>query len=283
MVASRKSLSFLSFLREFARKDVAKRALSAAILIPVAVLAAYFGGPAFAALIAFLAVVMVFEWARMVEGADFFPVFRSLAISGAAGLAAAAGGYFSLAFVVTAIGGIWAGFAAREASGRFSWAAFGALYITMPCIALVWLRDSVENGRALTFMLFLIVWSADTGAYLAGRFIGGPRILRALSPEKTWSGVVGGVLMGAVAGASAVQWIYGEGALGVYVIVGACLGLASMLGDLAESAFKRIFGVKDSSALIPGHGGFLDRLDGMIFATLSMTAALFLNMVAAGV
>ena len=184
MIAFRKSSSLNAALRDTARRNLVQRVLSAAVLAPIAITAVYLGGPPFAAVIAFMAMVMVYEWARMVEGIDFSPAFCCLAISGAIALAAAAGGFFSIAFLMAAGGAGAAAFALRKQSAKMAWAAFGALYITVPCIALVWLRDVVENGRALTFVLFLIVWSADTGAYFAGRFIGGPRISRALSPEK---------------------------------------------------------------------------------------------------
>ena len=89
-------------------------------------------------------------------------------------------------------GGLAAFVTASRFGGRPSWAGFGALYIVAPCVALIWLREAVDYGRALTFTLFAIVWAADSGAYFVGRFIGGPRISRALSPEKTWAGVIGG-------------------------------------------------------------------------------------------
>ncbi|MEL7488209.1 MAG: phosphatidate cytidylyltransferase, partial [Pseudomonadota bacterium] len=178
-----------------------------------------------------------------------------------------------------AVGGALAALAGAKQRLRAMWSAFGAAYILAPCVALVWLRTTAPNGLALTLMLFLIVWMADIGAYFGGRFIGGPRISRALSPEKTWAGVFAGVAMGGVAGAASKYWVVGDGALVSFIIIGAGLGLSSIVGDLAESALKRRFGVKDSSGFIPGHGGFLDRLDGMIFATVAMTTALFAHMV----
>ena len=254
-----------------------KRVLSSLVLIPPPLLATWYGGPAFAALITFMTMLMMFEWARMISGKDISAVFYALSIGAAAALFCAAGGWFPIAFAICAATAIAAAVAARGAAVSMKWAAFGALYIIGPCIALIWLRDAIENGRALTFTLFIIVWMADIGAYFAGRFIGGPRISKALSPDKTWSGIVGGVIMGGVAGAAATKWIYGDGSAITFIAIGASLGLASVLGDLAESAFKRIHGVKDSSGLIPGHGGVLDRLDGMIFATTAMTAVIFLH------
>lgn len=258
-----------------------KRVLSSMLLIPPPIIATWFGGPAFAILISLAAAAMVFEWSRMVTGKNTSPVLYSLAAGGAAAMIFAVGGWFGVAIAFSIAASIAAAIAARLTASRVMSGAFGAIYILIPCIALIWLRNDVENGRELVFSLFGIVWMADIGAYAAGRFFGGPRISRALSPAKTWSGVVGGIAMGGVAGAIALRWIYGDGAAQMYAGIGAGLGLASVLGDLAESALKRNFGVKDSSSLIPGHGGVLDRLDGMIFATSAMTLAIFLHMMIA--
>lgn len=259
--------------------DLAKRILSAALLAPTALAAVYAGGAVFAAVVAFIAIVMLFEWTRMTEnGREFTPSFFALASAGAGVFAFAAAGWFEFAFLACALGAAAGAAVSWRFSGRPGWAAFGALYILAPSAALIWLRAEVENGRALTLMLFLIVWAADSGGYLAGRLVGGPKMSPIVSPAKTWAGAVGGVVMGALAGAGAQHWIYGEGPFGFYVLAGGLLGLASILGDMAESAIKRIFGVKDTSQFIPGHGGALDRLDGMIFATAAMTVALFIHM-----
>ena len=256
------------------------RVLSSIALAPPALGATYLGGPAFAAVITFAAMVMVYEWARMVEREVFSRAFFALAAAAAAALISSAGGLYGLGFAFCGLGFVMAAALSRGDATQVhcarAWAAFGALYIIAPCIALLWLRGEVENGRALTFALFVVVWMADIGAYTAGRVLGGPRISPALSPEKTWSGVFGGVLIGGLAGAAAMGAIYGAGGFVRFLAIGGCLGLASVLGDLAESAFKRAFGVKDSSNLIPGHGGFLDRLDGMIFATTAMTSVIYL-------
>ena len=263
------------------RKDsLTKRVASSVVLAPTTLIAAWLGDPFFSSLITFAAILMVFEWARMITGRDFTPLFYALAASGTIAMFCAAGGHYDAAFLFAAFGGVAAGAASKANNpSRTHWAVFGAAYIIAPSIALIWLRESVENGRALTFTLFGIVWLADIGAYFAGRFIGGPRVSRALSPEKTWSGIAGGVFMGGLAGAVATKWLYGEGGVATFIAIGASLGLASVLGDLAESAFKRIFGVKDSSGFIPGHGGVLDRLDGMIFATTAMTSVIFMHMI----
>jgi phosphatidate cytidylyltransferase len=257
--------------------SLGKRIASSVILAPAALATMYVGGPVFAAVVAFAAVVMTFEWTRMIEGRDFSIVFYVLALSGAAAFALASAGQYALAYGLCLAGGIGAGLASLRTSRRALWAAFGAVYILAPSVALIWLRSDIENGRALTLMLFLIVWSADTGGYFGGRLVGGPKMSPVVSPAKTWAGAVGGVTMGSVAGFAIAAWVFGGGGFVFYILVGASLGLASILGDMAESAFKRTFGVKDVSGFIPGHGGALDRLDGMIFATTAMTLVLYLH------
>lgn len=258
--------------------SLVKRIVSAAVLVPAAVAATYAGGAVFAAVVAFAAVIMIFEWTRMVDGRDFTPAFYGLAAAGAAAMTLAGAGRFELAYGVCAAGAVLGAALARWGARRPGWAGLGAAYILAPSVALIWLRNDVENGRALALMLFVIVWAADSGGYFAGRLVGGPRMSPAVSPAKTWAGAVGGLLLGSLAGAVVARWIYGEGPTGLYALAGGLLGLSSILGDMAESAIKRLFGVKDASQLIPGHGGALDRLDGMIFATTAMTLALFLHM-----
>ncbi|MHA7873597.1 MAG: phosphatidate cytidylyltransferase, partial [Hyphococcus sp.] len=131
-----------------------------------------------------------------------------------------------------------------------------------------------------TFMLFFIVWAADSGAFVTGKLIGGPKISHALSPSKTWAGICGGVLGGCIAGAVAGVHFFGWQSAMAFLLIGGVLGAASVAGDLFESALKRNFGLKDISGFIPGHGGALDRMDGMIFATAAMTGGYFAYMLA---
>lgn len=257
--------------------SLVQRIASSLILAPAALATMYLGGPVFAGVVAFAAIVMTFEWARMIEGRDFSAVFYVLALSGAAAFALASAGHYAFAYGSCLAGGIAAGLASLRTTRRVLWAGFGAAYILAPSVALIWLRSDIENGRALTLMLFLIVWSADTGGYVGGRLVGGPKMSPAVSPAKTWAGAVGGLIMGAIAGFAVSEWVFGGGGFVFYILIGASLGLASILGDMAESAFKRTFGVKDASGFIPGHGGALDRLDGMIFATTAMTLVLYLH------
>ena len=260
-----------------------RRVATAALLIPIVLAGVYFGGRIFAGMVAFLSIVMIFEWTRMVERREFSVAFYILSAASAVSLFLASAGGYVLAFAFTAFAGLVAFFAARRESvagdAKGLWTAFAACYLIAPCIALLWLRFDAPNGKALTFLLFFVVWAADSGAFFLGKYIGGPKISYALSPSKTWAGIGGGVLGGAIAGAGSSAFFLGMDQMIAMICIGGALGAASVIGDLAESAFKRNFGLKDISGFIPGHGGALDRLDGMIFATTAMTSVLFLYMV----
>jgi phosphatidate cytidylyltransferase len=145
------------------------------------------------------------------------------------------------------------------------WTGLGVGYVGLPALALIWLRSVPELGLALLLWLLLVVWATDSAAYFVGRTLRGPRLAPAISPSKTWSGLCGGMLGAAMTGALAA-WLLGSGRLLQAAGLGALLAVVAQAGDLVESALKRAAGVKDSGTLIPGHGGLLDRIDGLLFA-----------------
>jgi phosphatidate cytidylyltransferase len=145
------------------------------------------------------------------------------------------------------------------------WLAAGVLYIGIAGIALIELRHDNYAGRANVLFLFLVVWASDIGAYMAGRAFGGPKLAPSISPNKTWSGAAGGLAAAVVVGVAAAAALAPGGASRA-AAVAAMLGVMAQAGDLLESWIKRRFDVKDTSSLIPGHGGLLDRLDGVIAA-----------------
>ncbi|MDO9564883.1 MAG: phosphatidate cytidylyltransferase, partial [Bradyrhizobium sp.] len=154
---------------------------------------------------------------------------------------------------------------------RRGWAALGGCYALAALIASVMLRlDPVWGFTALMFVL-LIVWASDIGGYFAGRGIGGPKLWPRVSPKKTWAGAIGGFALSLAVAAGFAA--FGLGKVGPLLLLAAVLSIASQLGDLFESAVKRRFGVKDSSHIIPGHGGLMDRLDGFVAAVV--LAAIF--------
>ena len=249
-------------------RNLSTRIIAAAVLIPLAIAIAYAGGWLWTALVTLAAIGLYVEW-LMVVGAT---AEKRVVATGVAALAVAgfslAIGRIDAALAVLAMGLVAV---ALMTSVRRNWAAAGILYAGVAEIASVLLRhDAVKGFVALVFVL-LIVWVTDSGGYFAGRGIGGPKLWPRVSPKKTWAGAVGGLVASlAVACAFAVLDL---GKAGPLLTISGVLSVVSQLGDLFESAVKRRFGVKDSSQIIPGHGGLLDRLDGFVAAVAF--AALF--------
>jgi phosphatidate cytidylyltransferase len=160
----------------------------------------------------------------------------------------------------------------RRPGGRGAWQGFGTVYIGLPSIAIIWLRAQAPGGLATMVWVLALAIAVDTGAYAAGRSIGGPKLAPRISPNKTWAGLLGGIAAGMVVGAVAALWL-GAPSVWPRVLASALLGIVEQAGDLMESGFKRYFGVKDSGHLIPGHGGFLDRVDGLLAVALAVALA----------
>jgi phosphatidate cytidylyltransferase len=184
----------------------------------------------------------------------------------------------AMAIVVTWYGGIafsifWGAAATaifwewtRMSSYRLSWVASGALYSGVFLLAMIWLRNT-SYGLFAIFWLFSIIWSADIVAYFMGRAIGGPKLWPSVSPRKTWSGAIAGTVAGIIAGLTVI-WLIGLALSVFHAIIAFIIVIAAQLGDLMESAVKRHFGIKDSSHLIPGHGGVMDRCDSLVAASV---------------
>jgi phosphatidate cytidylyltransferase len=249
-------------------RNLSTRIIAAAVLIPLAIAIAYAGGWLWTALVTAAAVGLFVEWLMVVGGA----AEKRIVVSGVIALVVAglclAIGRIDAALAVLAVGLVAVGLMTPE---RRNWTAAGFLYAAVAEIASVLLRlDAVKGFVALIFVL-LIVWVTDSGGYFAGRGIGGPKLWPRISPKKTWAGAVGGFVASlAVAGIFAALDL---GKAGPLLMISGVLSVVSQLGDLFESAVKRRFGVKDSSQIIPGHGGLLDRLDGFVAAVA--VAALF--------
>lgn len=237
------------------------RLVSALILAPPVLIAAWLGGWIFAALVALAAGGMGLEWARLTGCGG--PLGILLPSAAVLPVIAMAFGGTRTALVLTAacVATLW--LAARRADcAAPGWSALGTAWIAVACVALVWLDRMA--GHAAILWLILTVWATDTGAYVAGRSLGGPRLAPRWSPNKTWAGVAGGALCAAIVGWTTASLT--GAAVVLLVPAGIGLSLAAQAGDLAESLAKRRFGAKDSGHLIPGHGGLLDRLDGMLGA-----------------
>lgn len=246
------------------------RLASALVLASVSMAATWSGLWPFAVLVLGVALVVLWEWSRVVRDAAADAIFL---VSGGiltAAVALTATGRPGVAVGLLATGAL--GLVAADRRGNGGKAALGLLYSGLPSAALIWLRSGPAHGLEVIVLLLLVVWGADSGAFAAGRSLGGPKLWPAISPNKTWSGLVGAVVTG-----SLIAWGFAAGvtqgdSVGA-TAVGAALALVSQGGDLVESAIKRRYGVKDASHLIPGHGGFMDRVDGLIFAAVA--AALY--------
>jgi len=158
-----------------------------------------------------------------------------------------------------------------EDDGRL-WRFAGLAYVAVPCASLIWLRDvrfenNANAGARLVLFLMLVIWATDIGAYFAGRKIGGPKLAPRLSPSKTWAGLGGGILSAAIVGGISCSFTPYPPSLIACMDMGAVLAIVAQGGDLFESWLKRRIGAKNSGDLIPGHGGLLDRVDGLIFTT----------------
>jgi phosphatidate cytidylyltransferase len=242
------------------------RVISALVMAPIAIAAVWFGSPWLPFLTTFAGAIMAWEWARLCHGGTLGGSGAILiAVVVAAIIAAAIGGYgYGLAAVVSLAGTamvFWV--ARREGASEPCWLAAGVLWMALPCVLLLWLARVGDAGRITVLWIFAIVWATDIGAYAIGRQIGGPRLAPRLSPRKTWAGLIGGAVCAALAG-WATAGVLGISSVLPLVLVSAGLAIVEQFGDLAESVAKRRFGVKDSSGLIPGHGGLLDRLDGLL-------------------
>ncbi len=247
--------------------DLRKRAITAALLGPAAIACMWLGAHWWTFLMAVCVAGLAWEWVRMCGGSTrsrpglFVPVF--VLAAGALSVA----GFFWPALLVLAAGAYVARFSARRRGAvPPAWLGFGVLYIGLAGVSLIELRHADAAGRENVIFLFLVVWASDISAYLAGRAFGGPKLWPAVSPNKTWSGALGGLLGCMAVGLLAASWLEPGSVSARAALVAALLGVFTQGGDLLESWIKRRFGVKDSSGLIPGHGGLLDRLDGVLAA-----------------
>ena len=229
------------------------------------------GGPlSFAALLAVVGCVVSWEWCRIVRGPETGLAIPAHIVVVLAAIALTAQGHVGAAVSLVALGAIALAILCLHKYPLLSGA--GVLFAGLPGIALLWLRHDAMHGVAAVIFVITAVAFTDIAAYFSGRLIGGPKLWPRVSPNKTWAGLGGGVIAAALVGAITGTFVAGASSWHL-AILGAALALAAQAGDLAESALKRHFGAKDASTLIPGHGGFMDRVDGL--ATASVLAALW--------
>jgi phosphatidate cytidylyltransferase len=208
--------------------NLALRIASSAVMAPATIFIAWLGGWPFVLFWTLAACVVLWEWTMLVRGAA--PPLTQTRFAG--------------------------------------WMLAGLVYAGILLLGPVVLRRDPTVGLAAILFLFAVVWITDIAAYFTGKALGGPKLWPAVSPKKTWSGAIGGVIGAVVAGLAVVK-LMGLGIAPMLVIVAAALSVVSQGGDLLESSIKRHFGAKDASHLIPGHGGLMDRLDGFLTAVLA--------------
>jgi phosphatidate cytidylyltransferase len=249
-------------------RNLVMRVIVALVLAPLSIAIAYAGGWLWTVLVTLAAIGLYVEWLTIIGAAGE----RRVVASGVAALAIAglclATGQIDASLVTLALG--LAG-VAMLSSAQPIWTGCGFFYAAAAQVASVLVRLDQVYGFVALILILLVVWATDIGGYFAGRGIGGPKLWPRVSPRKTWAGAIGGFVASLLVASGFAA--LGQGKTVPLLLLGAALSIVSQLGDLFESAVKRRFGVKDSSHIIPGHGGLLDRLDGFVAAVVM--AAIF--------
>lgn len=248
------------------------RLVASVLLMAVTLGALWAGLPIWVFFVALGAAIMSWEWARLVgRGVLGSPGYVAIATVVALDLYLGFGGDLSIALLLLALAAtlVFLMRGGPNGSERL-WRGAGLLYVGMPSFALIWLREDPVLGFATCLWLLILVWAIDSAAYFVGRAVGGPKLAPRISPSKTWAGLAGGCAAAALVGAVAAAWMGGN--VVALAALGILLAFVEQGGDLVESAIKRHFGVKDSSGLIPGHGGVLDRVDGLVAVAIAVAA-----------
>ncbi|TPM42031.1 phosphatidate cytidylyltransferase [Mesorhizobium sp. B2-3-4] len=245
------------------------RVISAVVLAIVALGLTWLGGLPFRLLCAVMSALIFYEWTRMArpaaaEGLGFLP--EALMVIFIGGLIAGLPALWLLPLVVVLVAVIAITAGVRKIG---QWDAGGLAYASMSGLSLALLRDGDHAGLVAILFLFAVVWATDIFAYFVGRAVGGPKLAPSISPGKTRSGALGGAVGGVVAGL-VLAVIAGAGNLALLGLVALVLSVVAQAGDLFESWVKRRHGCKDSGVLIPGHGGIMDRVDGLVAAALAL-------------
>jgi len=246
------------------------RVASGVVLIPLVLAATILGTPYFQALVLIAVAILGWEWLGLL-GLNRSPIDAGLFFTG---LAAA----MAVTIFVGDLEGLWTAIAVGLAlaiiyavrdRAHAAWIAAGAIYVLVPCWSILWLRLEAQDGLRLILWVFAAVWASDIGAYAVGRTVGGPKLLPAVSPNKTWSGLAGAMVSAAIVAVIFVgilrDWAGNLNYFAATAVFAAIIGAIGQFGDMVESGIKRRFSVKDMGALIPGHGGLFDRVDALMF------------------
>lgn len=245
------------------------RILSALVMAPAVLLLTWLGGFPFRLLVVAAGIAIFYEWAHMAGLARNRAAGAAYGLLLAVPLLMTGAGVSPDVALVALLPVVFAALAVGSFAGQGAWGAAGIAYAAVPCIAFAALRDTGASGLAAIGFLFAVVWATDVFAYFVGRAVGGPRLAPSISPGKTWSGAAGGAVFGVLAG-TALALAIGAEHWRILAVASLFLSVASQIGDLFESWIKRRFGAKDSSRLIPGHGGVMDRVDGLVAAATAL-------------
>ncbi|TNE60054.1 MAG: phosphatidate cytidylyltransferase [Alphaproteobacteria bacterium] len=268
------------------------RLISALVMVPMAIAVVYYGDWVLVGFVTFAVAVMSFEWNRLTRQEGQKKSFYGLIVTHSVTVAVAS--FFAmkaawgLAFAALGVGGLVILVMMIPKRRSPLWPLLAIPYFGLPGMGLLWLRASASmteelagtnSGLAVVVWLFFVVWASDGGGYIFGKSIGGPKLAPRISPKKTWSGFLGGAFLAGIMGLIAASVLDWEIARDI-IILSLILSVISQVGDLVESAIKRHFDVKDIGSFIPGHGGVMDRMDGLLFA---MAAAALLGIAQGGV
>ena len=246
--------------------ELALRVCSALVLVPLAIATAYLGGWPFDLFWGAAAIGVLWEWSSLVARNEQLSVLLAGGASLALAVFLVATGHVLPALIVVAMGAL--GAASLTLAERRTWVAGALPYAGALAMGPIILRSDGEQGFLAVLFLFAIVWTTDIGAYFAGRALGGPKLVPGVSPNKTWAGAIGGLLASVLA-ALVVAKMAALTSLFALAMLAVVLSVSAQAGDLFESFLKRRFNAKDSSHLIPGHGGLMDRLDGFVTASVA--------------
>lgn len=245
------------------------RVISALVLAVVVLGLTWLGGFWFRALSAIIGAAMLYEWLAMSRPvSDSTNSLMSCAALGVVLVALIFDAPAALILAALAVGVVAVAVQAASGSKR-QWPSTGLAYAGLSAISLAMLRGGDHAGLKAILFLFAVVWATDIAAYFVGRVVGGPKLAPAISPGKTQSGALGGAVIGVIAGVSLAAAM-GSGQLVLLAFIALILSIISQIGDLFESWVKRQHGAKDSSQIIPGHGGVMDRVDGLVAAALAL-------------
>ncbi|WP_332066184.1 phosphatidate cytidylyltransferase [Bartonella sp. CB189] len=245
--------------------DLISRTLTAFVFGVIALSLTWFGGASFSLFVWLIGGFILYEWISITEekwcilqkvlAGIFYLVFGFLLVLDVSALL-----IFFILIVLALLLAVWS-------IKNIGWVFFGFLYVSFPVVALSFLRGHGMLGFWVVIFLFAIVWGTDIAGYFSGRMFGGPKLAPRFSPNKTWSGAIGGTFVGVVSGVL-ISFLFLDVSLEVLFValLAFVLSIVSQISDLGQSWLKRHFSVKDSSSLLPGHGGFMDRMDGLVGA-----------------